>query len=217
MCDNFIRIDDNYHKYSIDHFSIPRHYEDSIESIIIPHGLIQDRIERMARDIHESFNGESMTILCVLKGGFKFGQDLMEYIKTINRNAGKSIQLGLDFIRLKSYTAEQQHDEVKIIGSDKLEQLKGKNVLVVEDIVDTGRTMEKLLNTLKQYEPKSVKVASLLVKRREDSTGYKPDHYGFSVPHVWITGYGGFDYNEYFRDLDHICVINEHGKKKYAV
>lgn len=66
--------------------------------------LLHFRIERMARDIHESFNGESMTILCVLKGGFKFGQDLMEYIKTINRNAGKSIQLGLDFIRLKSYT-----------------------------------------------------------------------------------------------------------------
>jgi len=216
MCDNFIRIDDNYHKYSIDHFSIPRHYEDSIESIIIPHGLIQDRIERMARDIHESFNGESMTILCVLKGGFKFGQDLMEYIKTINRNAGKSIQLGLDFIRLKSYTAEQQHDEVKIIGSDKLEQLKGKNVLVVEDIVDTGRTMEKLLNTLKQYEPKSVKVASLLVKRREDSTGYKPDQYGFEIPKCFVIGYA-LDYNEYFRDLDHICVINEHGKKKYAV
>jgi len=193
--ENFINVPDLCLLYPIEHFSIPKHYEDSISSVMIPHGLILDRTERMARDIHEGFGAESMTILCVLKGGFRFCQDLMHYISALNRNSGRSIQMGVDFIRLKSYV----------------------NVLVVEDIIDTGRTMSKLLNTLDKFEPKSVKVASLLLKRRPDSTGYRPDYLGFEIPNMWVIGYGGFDYNEYFRDLNHICIINEHGKKKYAI
>lgn len=80
---------------------------------------------------------------------------------------------------------------------------------------DTGGTMIKLLNTLKKYELKSVQVASLLVKRTPLSVGYKPDYTGFEIPNDFVVGYA-LDYNEYFRDLGHICVINEAGKKKYA-
>ncbi|XP_057293107.1 hypoxanthine-guanine phosphoribosyltransferase-like isoform X2 [Hydractinia symbiolongicarpus] len=215
MSESFIKIEDDYKLYSTEHFSFPRHYEDSIGSILIPHGLIVDRIERMARDIHEGFEAESMTVLCILKGGFRFCQDLMHFIKQINRNSGKSIQLGLDFLRVKSYINEKS-GEVKILGSDDLSQLKGKNVLIVEDIIDTGKTMEKLLATLGKFEPKSLKVASLLIKRRPDSTGYRPDYIGFQIPNKFVIGYA-LDYNEYFRDLDHICIINEHGKQKYSV
>jgi len=211
--DNFIRIDDDYKVYSTKHFNIPRHYEDSIESVLIPHGMVIDRIERMARDIHEGFDSESITILCILKGGFQFCQDLMHCIKKLNSCSTKSIQLGLDFLRVKSYTNESSGD-VSISGNDDLNQLKGKNVLIVEDIIDTGKTMKKLLTTLTKYEPKSLKVATLLVKRREDSTGYRPDYIGFEIPHKFVIGYA-LDYNEYFRDLDAICVINEYGKKKY--
>uniref|UniRef100_T2MHI0 Hypoxanthine phosphoribosyltransferase n=1 Tax=Hydra vulgaris TaxID=6087 RepID=T2MHI0_HYDVU len=211
----FIKVEDNGHLYSIDHFSVPRHYEDSIGSILIPHGLIADRIERMARDIHEGFEGESMILLCILKGGFRFSQDLMNYIGAINCNSGKSFQIGLDFLRLKSYTNEES-GELKIMGVDALESLKGKNVLIVEDIVDTGNTMQQLLKTLDVYQPKSVKVASLLLKRRPDSTGYIPDYVGFEIPNKFVIGYA-LDYNEYFRDLNHICVINDFGKKKYAI
>lgn len=215
--ENFINVPDHCLLYPIEHFSIPKHYEDSISSVMIPHGLILDRTERMARDIHEGFGAESMTILCVLKGGFRFCQDLMHYISALNRNSGRSIQMGVDFIRLKSYLNDESTGTVNIIGGDDMSQLKGKNVLVVEDIIDTGRTMSKLLNTLDKFEPKSVKVASLLLKRRPDSTGYRPDYLGFEIPNMWVIGYGGFDYNEYFRDLNHICIINEHGKKKYAI
>lgn len=82
-------------------------------------------------------------------------------------------------------------------------------------ILDTGRTMKKLLNTLAEYKPKSVKVASLLVKRTPLSSGYRPDFIGFEIPDHFVVGYA-LDYNEYFRDLNHICVINDHGKEKYA-
>jgi len=215
--ENFINVPDGCLLYPIEHFSIPKHYEDSISSVMIPHGLILDRTERMARDIHEFFGAESMTILCVLKGGFRFCQDLMQFINALNRNSGRSIQMGVDFIRLKSYMNDESTGTVNIIGSDDMSQLKGKNVLIVEDIIDTGRTMSKLLHTLDKFEIKSVKVASLLLKRRPDSTGYRPDYLGFEIPNMWVIGYGGFDYNEYFRDLNHICIINEHGKKKYEV
>lgn len=215
--ENFVNIPDECVLYPIDHFSIPKHYEDSIASIMIPHGLVLDRTERLARDIHEGFGAESMTVLCILKGGYRFCQDLMHYINSLNRNSGRSIQMGLDFLRLKSYSNEQSVGEVKVIGSDNLENLKGKNVLVVEDIIDTGKTMKKLLSILDKYAPKSVKVASLLLKRRPDSTGYRPDYLGFEIPNMFVIGYGGFDYNEYFRDLNHICIINETGKKKYSV
>lgn len=73
----------------------------------------------------------------------------------------------------------------------------------------------KLLNTLEKNKPKSVRVASLLVKRTPHSCGYKPDYAGFEIPNHFVVGYA-LDYNEYFRDLQHICVINEAGKAKYA-
>merc|ERR1712212_234334 len=81
--DNFVKIPDECVLYPIDHFSIPKHYEDSIKAIVIPHGLVLDRIERMARDIHEGFGADSMTILCILKGGYRFCQDLMHYINSL--------------------------------------------------------------------------------------------------------------------------------------
>lgn len=86
----------------------------------------------------------------------------------------------------------------------------------MEDIIDTGKTMVQLLAKLKQYSPESVKVASLLIKKTPLSNGYIPDYVGFAIPNAFVVGYA-LDYNEYFRDLDHICVISEHGKEKYAI
>ncbi|XP_027750310.1 phosphoribosyltransferase domain-containing protein 1-like [Empidonax traillii] len=91
-----------------------------------------------------------------------------------------------------------------------------QNVLIVEDIVGTGRTMKVLLKTIEKYKPKMIKVASLLVKRTSRPDGYRPDYYGFEIPDLFVVGYA-LDYNEHFRDLNHICVINDHGKAKYRV
>eukprot|EP00111_Clytia_hemisphaerica_P004066 TCONS_00011653-protein len=212
--ENYIKITESM--YSLQHFTIPKHYEEAVESVILPHGLIMNRIERMARDIHECFHDESLKILCILKGGYQFCNDLTHYIKALNRGSGKSIQLGIDFLRVKSYKNDQSSGEVNIIGGDDLSHLKDKNVLIVEDIVDTGRTMERLLKTLEKYQPKSVKVAALLIKDHNRGTGYKPDYIGFQVPDKFIVGYA-LDYNEFYRDLNHICVISESGKKKYSI
>lgn len=201
--------------YPLDMFCIPHHYEADLDNVLIPSGLINDRIERLARDIVYDFQNEGLVALCVLKGGYKFFTDLLDRIKMLNRNTEKSVPLAVDFIRLKSYVDDKPEGEIQVIGGDNLDNLKGKNVLVVEDIIDTGRTMLKLLELLKAVEPKCVKVASLLVKRTPRSVGYRPDYAGFEIPDAFVVGYA-LDYNEYFRDLNHICIINEAGKIKYA-
>ncbi|XP_048448754.1 hypoxanthine-guanine phosphoribosyltransferase-like isoform X2 [Rhincodon typus] len=180
-------------------FCIPKHYVEDLERVFIPHGLIMDRTERMARDIAKEMGGDHIVVLCVLKGGYKFFADLLDYIKALNRNQEESLPMTIDFIRLKSYCSQhppeafmcvsldleywkvvqprslaelssrqcwiqttqndQTVEEVKVIGGDDLCMLAGKNVLIVEDIIETGRTMRKLLALLETYKPQMVKVA----------------------------------------------------------
>ncbi|KAJ2826345.1 hypoxanthine phosphoribosyltransferase 1 [Coemansia sp. 'formosensis'] len=136
--------------------------------------------------------------------------------KALNKQ-GKTLPITLDFVRVKSYENDKSSGQVHISMTEKeLQELKGKNLLLVEDIIDTGKTMQKLLETLGKYEPKSVKVASLLVKKTPLSCGYIPDYVGFAVPDLFVVGYC-LDYNDIFRDLDHICAISEVGKSKYSV
>ncbi|XP_050418335.1 hypoxanthine-guanine phosphoribosyltransferase isoform X2 [Patella vulgata] len=222
----YIVLEDDYTGYPLDMFCIPKHYEDSLEHVLIPAGLINDRIERLARDIIQDFRNEALTGLCVLKGGYKFFTDLLDKIKALNRNSEESVPLAVDFIRVKSYTRELECNgahfikdttsgDLQVTGIDNLDHLTGKNVLIVEDIIDTGKTMKKLLEVLQKHNPKSIKVASLLTKRRPGDGVYKPDYLGFEVPNKFVVGYA-LDYNEYFRDLSHICVINQRGIEKYT-
>ncbi|ESP00753.1 hypothetical protein LOTGIDRAFT_225737 [Lottia gigantea] len=210
----YIVLGDDYKGYPLNMFCVPKHYEDDLEHVLIPAGLINDRIERLAREIIQDFRHEAITGLCVLKGGYKFFTDLLDKIKALNRNSEESVPLAVDFIRVKSYTGTTS-GEMTVTGIDNLENLKDKNVLIVEDIIDTGKTMIKLLEILQKYNPKSIKVASLLTKRRASGTGFKPHYLGFEVPDKFVVGYA-LDYNEYFRDLNHICVINQHGIEKYT-
>ncbi|XP_040483434.1 hypoxanthine-guanine phosphoribosyltransferase isoform X1 [Ursus maritimus] len=194
-------ISDDEPGYDLDLFCIPHHYAEDLEKVFIPHGLIMDRTERLARDVMKEMGGHHIVALCVLKGGYKFFADLLDYIKALNRNSDGSIPMTVDFIRLKSYCNDQSTGDIKVIGGDDLSTLTGKNVLIVEDIIDTGKTMQTLLSLVKEHNPKMVKVASLLVKRTPRSVGYKPDFVGFEIPDKFVVGYA-LDYNEYFRDLN---------------
>uniref|UniRef100_A0A4W3I0Y0 Hypoxanthine phosphoribosyltransferase n=1 Tax=Callorhinchus milii TaxID=7868 RepID=A0A4W3I0Y0_CALMI len=215
-CKSCLRIiTDQEEGYDLDKFCIPKHYSDDLERVYIPHGLIMDRTERLARDIMKAMGDHHIVALCVLKGGYKFFADLLDYIKALNRNSDRSIPMTVDFIRLKSYCNDQSTGDIKVIGGDDLSTLTGKAYLFYfQDIIDTGKTMQTLLNMLKDYKPNMVKVVSLLVKRTPRSVGYRPDFIGFEVPDKFVVGYA-LDYNEYFRDLNHICVISEGGKRKY--
>jgi len=210
-----IHIDDDDNGIPINLLSIPLHYRDDLENVLIPYGLILDRTEALATQIFNDFGNEPLICLCVLKGGYKFFADLTDRIQSKNRTAGtKSLPMMIDFIRLKSYHNTESSGEVQIIGSDDMSNIKNKNVLIVEDIIDTGKTMVKLLNTLDKFSPKSVKVCTLLTKRTPKSNGYIPDYAGFSIPEKFVVGYA-LDLNEHFRDLEHICVIKPTSIGKY--
>lgn len=212
-----IIVEDDDAGYSKEFFSVPSHYSDDLESVLLPRGIILDRTAKIAKDIHEKIDlSKPLVALCVLKGSYIFFNDLLEQLRALSANANKSCRMSIDFIRLKSYTDSTSTGTIKVIGGDDLSEIKGKNVLVVEDIVDSGRTMQKLLKILDENEPNAVRVVSLLVKRTSRSTGYRPDHIGFEVPDKFVVGYG-LDYNEYFRDLGHICIMSPDSVKKYSI
>ncbi|KAJ2843229.1 hypoxanthine phosphoribosyltransferase 1 [Coemansia brasiliensis] len=176
-----------------------------------------DRIAKLAQIITSEYDNERVVVCCVLKGGHQFFSDLVHYMKKALNRQGKTLPMTLEFIRVKSYENDKSSGSVHISMSDKeLRELEGKNLLLVEDIIDTGNTMKKLLERLQQYNIKSVKVASLLLKKTPLSCGYVPDYVGFAVPDLFVVGYC-LDYNDIFRDLDHICAISETGKLKYAI
>eukprot|EP00618_Florenciella_parvula_P013856 CAMPEP_0119542830 /NCGR_PEP_ID=MMETSP1344-20130328/53804_1 /TAXON_ID=236787 /ORGANISM="Florenciella parvula, Strain CCMP2471" /LENGTH=239 /DNA_ID=CAMNT_0007587093 /DNA_START=58 /DNA_END=777 /DNA_ORIENTATION=+ len=210
-----IEIPDDF-GYSVESLLIPSHYNGMVESVMIPHGLIIDRIERLARKIRTDYDGVTVHLLCVLKGGSAFFQDIVEALRAIHRLGNQSyIPFTFDFIRVKSYAGTQSTGNVQITGID-MSTLAGKHCLLVEDIIDSGKTMSVLVPHIQQTAGvASVKVASLLEKRTPKSVGFKADYCGFTIPDKFIVGYC-MDYNEAFRDMGHICVISEDGIKEYA-
>ncbi|EDL78798.1 phosphoribosyl transferase domain containing 1 (predicted), isoform CRA_d [Rattus norvegicus] len=150
---------DNWPGYDLDLFTYPQHYYGDLECVLIPHGIIVDRIERLAKDIMKDIGYHDILVLCVLKGGYKFCADLVEHLKNISRNSDRFVSMKVDFIRLKSYKNDRSMGEMQIIGGEDLSTLAGKNVLIVEDVVGTGRTMEALLSSIEKYKPNMVKVA----------------------------------------------------------
>jgi len=216
--DRCLNIPDDYQGYSSDLFCISKHYEGSVGNVLIPNGLIMDRIEKLARDCFYdmvSNNRMPLVAICVLKGGYKFFSSLLDKINNLNSNhSDGSVQVSVEFIRVKSYVNDKSTGEIKITGLTKIESLENKNVLIVEDIVDTGRTMKKLLEVISEYKPKSLKVACLCRKRTTLSDGYIPDYVGFEVPDKFIVGHA-FDFNENFRDLKHVCEMAPAGIEKY--
>ncbi|KAL2912314.1 hypothetical protein HK105_208229 [Polyrhizophydium stewartii] len=203
-------------QYSLEHFAVPGHYNEDVSSILIPHGLIRDRVEKLARLIAADVT-KPLVACCVLKGAHVFFGNLTEHLKRLQNKDGQSIPMSFEFIKVKSYENDQSTGNVKIsLTEEDLQGFRGKDLLIVEDIVDTGKTMVGLIELLKKYEPNSIKVVSLLLKKTPRSNRYVPDYVGFAIPDLFVVGYC-LDYNEHFRDLDHIAVISDIGKVKYAV
>uniref|UniRef100_A0A3Q3X9B8 Phosphoribosyltransferase domain-containing protein 1 n=1 Tax=Mola mola TaxID=94237 RepID=A0A3Q3X9B8_MOLML len=204
------QINDDWPGYGLDLFSHPAHYSGDLECVFIPHGVIMDRTERLARNIMDDLGDHDIVVLCVLKGGYQFSADLVDRIKALSRNSSCTILMRVHFIRLKSYLNDQSTEDLHIVGAEDLSFLTGKA------IVGTGKTMKTLLKHVEAFRPKMIKVATLLVKRVPNNWACLPDYVGFEIPNRFVVGYA-LDYNEYFRDLNHICVISESGKVKYKI
>jgi len=142
--------------------------------------------------------------------------------KSADHRRNRSLPVLCEFIRVKSYinTERAAGNDVQIQGVMNPQEAFGdKTILIVEDIIDSGRTMEALLRNLKQYNPTSVKVVSMLWKRllhTGQTSTFAPHFYGFEIPDRFVIGFG-MDYNERYRDLNHLCIISPTGIQKYAV
>jgi len=202
--------------YDKDQFLVPKHYRDDIDRVLIPRGIVLDRIEKLAVDIRETYGDEPIHLLCILKGSRGFFSELCSVFNRIHRYTANHVNLPYveHYVRLKSYHNTESTGMIQVI-SDDLSILKDKNVLVIEDIIDTGRTLSHFCKQLVSLQPKTLKIASLLEKRTPKSVGLRADFAGFSIPDVFIVGYS-LDYNERFRDLNHLSVLSAASVEKYS-
>lgn len=157
---------------------------------------IQDRLVGLAKEIDEYYNGEEILVICVLRGAIYFMTDLTKKMKT---------QMHLDFIRVASYEGTETTGKINIINDIK-EDIKGKKVLVVEDIIDTGYTLKFLKEYLLSKEPEDLKIVVLADKKERRVVDVDVDFVGYEIPNKYIVGYG-FDYNNTCRNLPYIGYI----------
>lgn len=160
---------------------------------------IASKIEELATQIRKDFGDEELVLVCVLKGSFIFTADLA-------RALGNNVIL--DFCQVSSYGAEKSSSGIVQIRKDLDINIEGKNVLLVEDIVDTGLTLEYLRKLLMTRKPKVLKVVTLLSKPEARQHHTTLEYVGFEIPNEFVVGYG-LDYAERYRNLPHIAILRD--------
>ncbi|VDN96724.1 unnamed protein product [Rodentolepis nana] len=208
----------NFKGFPVTSFCIPERYAPYLDKVLVSNGMIKDRLQCLAGYIVESYERErikEVSIMCVLKGGFKFFSDLIEEMQRTIWSRKTELSITVEFIRVKSYT-DTTSGEINIRSIDNAMPVNNKHILVVDDICDTGKTLNRLCDYLYENGAKTVKTCCLLFKQTCLNVGYRPHFIGFLIPDEFIVGYA-IDYNECFRDLLHICSINEKAKKSFAV
>ena len=161
---------------------------------------LQNKIKEMAKQIAKDYENQEVVMICVLRGAVYFAVDLSKYIN--------STSLLMEFMQVSSYGNERESTGKIDIKKDIELDIKGKNVIIVEDIIDSGLTMDCLVKTLKERSPKTLKICSLLSKPDRRLVEVKIDYLGFEIPNKFVLGYG-LDYDEYYRNLPYIAYVEE--------
>ena len=167
--------------------------------VLLRSSAVQKRVREMGVQISKDFKGERVHLIGVLKGAAIFLSDLIRQIR---------IDVSLDFMAVSSYgKGSHTSGQVRLI-KDLDTSIEGLNVIVVEDILDTGLTLGYLLRVLRQRKPKSLRIAALLDKpERRIKKDVKADYVGFQIPNEFVVGYG-LDYAERYRNLKDVCVLS---------
>jgi hypoxanthine phosphoribosyltransferase len=178
-------------------------YHDFLAEILIDENTLQNRIKELAQEISRDYAGKDLLLICILRGGIVFLVDLMRYI---------TVPLQLDFMAVTSYGAGMRESGGSVrLSLDLKTDIRHREVLLVEDIVDSGNTIAYVLEFLQTRQPGSLKVCTLLDKEERRETPVPIDYRGFSIPNKFVFGYG-LDLDEYYRNLPFIAVVD---LKKY--
>ncbi len=165
--------------------------------VLLPEDEVDKRIGEIGRRISDEYAGKSVHLICVLKGGVCFTCELAKRI---------TVPVSLDFMAVSSYGGGTESSGHVKIKKDLDEPLEGKEVLLIEDIIDSGNTLSCLLEILKMRNPASLKVCTLLDKPSRRVRDVKVDYVGFSIPDEFVVGYG-LDYDQKYRNLPYIGVV----------
>ena len=167
---------------------------ESVE-VLISKDEIKNRITELAEIISKDYEGKKITLVCVLKGGFIFLSDLCREI---------TVPVELDFIDVSSYGSSLESSGVIRINKDLENSITGKDVLLTEDIIDSGNTLNFLVGHIKSKLPESLRVCAMLDKRGRRAEGsINADYTGFIIPNEFVVGYG-LDYDQRYRNLPYI-------------
>lgn len=167
-------------------------------SVLIPEEKIEDRIVQLAEQISKDYQGETVKLVCILKGSIIFTCELAKRI---------TVPVLFDFMQVSSYGSGTNSSGSVVIKKELDEDIKGDNVIIVEDIVDSGNTLSQLVPILKAREPKSLKVCTLLDKPDRRTAPIDVDYNGFVIPDEFVVGYG-LDYDQKYRNLPYIGVLH---------
>jgi hypoxanthine phosphoribosyltransferase len=174
-------------------------YKNFLAEVLIPSEQLQVRIKELGKQISEDYQGEDLLLVCILRGGVMFLTDLMRSI---------SIPHAIDFMAISSYGAGVRQSSGTVrINMDLATDIFGRNVLLVEDIVDSGHTIASVLEMLETRQPKSLQVCTLLDKASRREVDVPLDYIGFDIEDKFVFGYG-LDLDEYYRDLPFVGVVD---------
>lgn len=170
--------------------------------VLISHEQIAQKVAELGEQITRDFQGESVMLIGVLKGATIFLADLAREIK---------LDATFDFISVSSYgNSREQSGEVKLM-KDVDQSVEGRNIILVEDILDTGLTLTYLTKLLYAHKPKSIRIAALLDKVSRRKMPIAGDYVGFEIPDEFVVGYG-LDFAERYRNLPDICILASEAK-----
>ncbi len=163
---------------------------------------IEKAVKKLAASIERDFEGERIVFVCLLKGSFMFTSDLVRHVKNPSR---------VDFIRASSYGSGTRSGGKVAVTKGIEENIEGENVIIVEDIIDSGHTLKRVKEILSLSNPKTLKICALLDKKARREVEIEGDYVGFAMTDGFVVGYG-IDYAEQYRNLPEIYVMEEEGE-----
>jgi hypoxanthine phosphoribosyltransferase len=174
--------------------------QEIVERILLDRERLEERVSELGQAISTDYEGRDLVLICILKGGVAFLTDLMRQITVLHE---------IDFMAISSYgRGRRRSSGVVRILMDLESNIEGRDVLIVEDIVDSGRTMDYLLRTLRARNPASLRVCTLLSKPGRRELDVPLDYVGFDIPDEFVLGYG-LDLDEKYRNLPFVAVARE--------